>query len=395
MTMVEKFRAEFNRLNPVPKEALTAINELCESGELFRYSGDPDRSPATLLEREFAQYLGVKYAVAVNSCSSAILLALQLCGVKAGTKVLVPAFTFTAVPSAVINAGAKAVLVETTPDFRMDIDDFRRKAPLSNVLLLSHMRGYMSDLDAVAEICAQHGIVMIEDAAHALGSTWNGKQVGSFGRIGCFSFQSNKIINAGEGGMLTTDDEDIAVKAIIRSGAYETLYRFHAIGSELFDRYKKGIALSNMRLTNVAAAIVRPQLKSMGERAETYRRMHERLVGKLQAASNLLVFPGNDEREVRVPDSLQFRIPTFGPEQMATFIKQVNEAGLPLSHLGGKDNARAFWNWGYLGKVANLHATRRILATTCDMRLPLSLTDEHLDYMSNTIGAAARTEATA
>jgi len=393
--MIEQFRADFNRLNPIPQEAHAAVREVLESGELFRYSGDPKRSHATLLEREFAQYLGVKYAVAVNSCSSAIELGLELCGVKPGSKVLVPAFTFTAVPSAVVNVNAEAILVETTADFRMDIDDFRRKAPEAKVLLLSHMRGYMSDLDAVLEICAQHGIVMIEDAAHALGSLWNGKRVGSFGKVGCFSFQSNKIINAGEGGMLTTDDEDIAVRAIIRSGAYEDLYRFHGIGSELFHRYKKGIALSNMRLTNTAAAIARPQLKSVDERAAAYRQMHERLIGKLQAASNLLAFPQDDSREVRVPDSLQFRIPTFGPEQMALFIKQVNGAGVPLSHLGGKDNARAFWNWQYLGDVKNLKATRDILATTCDMRLPLALTEVHLDYLADQVGAAARAAQTA
>lgn len=393
--MVETFLTDFSRLNSVPTET-ASFEELCESGALFRYSGDPQKSRVTRLEQEFARYVGMKYALGVNSCSSAILLALKLCGVKTGTRVLVPAFTFTAVPSAIVHAGAEPILVETEEDFCMDVDDFRRKASQAKVLLLSHMRGYVSDLDDITKICDEHSIVMIEDAAHALGCTWQGKPVGSFGKIGCYSFQSNKIINTGEGGMLTTDDEELFAKAVILSGAYENLYRFHGIDSKLFDKNKKLLPLFNMRYTEIQAAMALPQLKSLDERAAAYRDLHGRLLQKIRKASNLVVFPDEDGREVRVPDSLQFRIPSFSAQQMKRFVTEVQAKGLPLFGLGiDKDNARAFWNWEYLGKTSNLEATRYILATTCDMRLPISLTDEHLDYAANAIGAAARTAETA
>jgi len=389
--------ADFTRFSPVPQEARAALDDLFESGELFRYAGDPATSPASLLEVEFARYVGMKYAIGVNSCSSGILLALRLCGVERGDRVFVPAFTFTAVPSAVVHAGAEPILIETTADYRMDVADFERKAHRAKVLLLSHMRGYMSDLDAVASICAAHGIVMIEDAAHALGSYWRGRSVGSFGKIGCFSFQSNKIINAGEGGMIVTDDEEIAAQAVILSGAYENLYRYHhGIDRGHFDRFKKLLPLFNMRLTNIAAAIARPQLRTVDARAEKYRQLHGSLVSKLQVASNLLAFPQTNPREVRVPDSLQFRVPGFGPDQMRTFLAAAKKAGLPLSGIGiDPDNARMFQNWNYLPHHHDMEVTRTILATACDMRLPPDLTEAHLNYAADAIAKAARIAETA
>jgi perosamine synthetase len=161
----------FHRLSPVPEEGIESAVELMRNGGMFRYaSEDPETSAAAILEREFAIFTGVKFALGLNSCSSAILLALKVSGVKSGDRVLVPAFTFTAVPAAVVNLGATPVLVECNGNYKVNVDDLRRKITSdTRVLLLSHMRGHMSDMDRIVDICNERGVTLIEDAAHAIG----------------------------------------------------------------------------------------------------------------------------------------------------------------------------------------------------------------------------------
>ena len=133
---------------------IASVVETLEQGRLFRYDcPSPSASPTALLEQAFAERLGVRYAVAVNSCSSGLFLTLLASGVGPGDEVLVPAFTFIAVPSAVVHAQARPVLVEMTDGYAVDPDDLERKiTPRTKALLLSYMRGYVPDLDRVVEI---------------------------------------------------------------------------------------------------------------------------------------------------------------------------------------------------------------------------------------------------
>jgi perosamine synthetase len=380
----------FHRLSPVPEEGIESAVELMRNGGMFRYaSEDPETSAAAILEREFAIFTGVKFALGLNSCSSAILLALKVSGVKSGDRVLVPAFTFTAVPAAVVNLGATPVLVECNGNYKVNVDDLRRKITSdTRVLLLSHMRGHMSDMDRIVDICNERGVTLIEDAAHAIGVLWRGKPAGSFGRIGCFSFQSYKVVDSGEGGMLTTCDEELAVKAIYLSGAYEKLYSRHFMQSGLFEKYMNLEAPYGFRMTNLTAAIVRSQLKEVETRGETYRRMYGYLCSRFSACAGIEL-PAEDQRERRIPDSIQFRLRGFSALQMRRFGEFVKEAGLPVSLPGlDADNARSFRNWLYLGNIPDLPETRAALESTCDMRLARSLTTEHLDYIADTVIAA-------
>lgn len=380
------------------RKAAERILDILETGRGFRYEGGPEESDASMLEVKFAKLVGMRYAVALNSCSSAILIALktlQFRGIDI-SKVLVTAFTFTAVPGAIANAGAQPVFVNIDEDLKIDLGDLRTKARASGakVLLLSHMRGYISDMDAIAELCDAEDIALVEDAAHALGATWRANAVGTFGTVNCFSFQDYKILKAGEGGMLVTDDQDIAAVAILFSGAYERNYRFHhGIAREVFEKYAGRVPPYNFRYSELQAACVLAQLEDLEMRVETYRELYGRVVRKLKAASNLFVFPTGDVRERRAPDSLQFRIPTFTAEQMRAFVAEVEDAGFPLTCIGtGAGNARHPANWNYLEKdvVQGLEPTTDILATLCDMRLPFTLDDELLDYAADVFGQAAR-----
>ena len=335
-----------------------------------------------MLERDFSDYLHVRHALAVNSCTTAIELALMACGVTPGSKVLVTGFTFTAVPSAVIALHAIPVFVECTKDYRLDIDDLRRKiTPETKVLLLSHMRGHISDMDEIEKLCTVHGITLIEDAAHALGSRWRDKKIGSFGKVACFSFQANKLINAGEGGMLTTDDEEIIVKATYLSGAYETNYKKHFTRSPLFEKFAGTLPARNARMTNLTAAVARAQIGNLEEKGERYRQIYAYLEREL-TTTNRIAFPQTYPQETRIPDSIQFKVLGYDAAQTQTFIERVRESGLPLAGFIERHNARAFYNWHYLGDdMPDLPRTKKAIESTCDMRLAPMLQDRHLAYI--------------
>jgi dTDP-4-amino-4,6-dideoxygalactose transaminase len=396
-----KFSSEdFHRLDPVPEEGIKRAVALMQTGEIFRYLGaKPEDCEVALLERDFAAYIGTGYALAVNSCSSAIKLALLACGVKPGDQVLVPAFTFTSVPSAVVNVGAVPILVECR-NWRVDLDDFVKKAENSTakVFLLSYMRGHLPDLDKIIKFCRVAGIALIEDAAHALGNKWNGQLAGSFGDISVFSFQSNKVINSGEGGMLCTNNRRIIAQSIYRSGAYEGFCQKHFLdndGRAALDTYHNLLPLENLRMTNIVAAIVRSQLPGLEEKGKAFRKNYEYLAA--QVSNNLSIeLPESDEREELIPDSLQFRLcdtdfNSNDVEILADMVKKpwCGEPGLPLAAFAGADNARSFWNWGFLGNIPYLPITTKELSTACDMRLCASFTEAHLYYIADRIINAA------
>lgn len=147
----------------------------------------------------------------MNSCSSALLLSLKALDVNFGTKVLIPAFTFIAVPSSIILAGGVPVLVNITKDLFIDTHDLESQAKSSGAkhMILSYMRGFMPDIQEVMRIADKYNIKVIEDCAHALGNKFDGKNVGQFGVTSNVSFQSDKIINSGEGGVLATNDTEL------------------------------------------------------------------------------------------------------------------------------------------------------------------------------------------
>lgn len=349
---------------------------------------DGQTSEVTLLEKEIAKFVGSNYALAVSSCSKAIQLALAVSDVGPGSKVLVPGFTFSAVPSAVLLLGAEPIFVECTKDYRIDIEDLSNKmAPDIRALLLSHMRGHIANMDEIVRLCTRNGIILIEDAAHALGCSWRGRQIGTFGKVGCFSFQSNKIVNAGEGGVLITDDEHCMAKAICMSGAYEANCEKHEICQSAILEVRDRVPLDNVRMTNVTAAMARPQIRLVDAKAARYREMYRYIKQGLEDIT-FIEFPVDHAEELRVPDSLQFRLKGMQQPELHKFVRNVRAMGIPLTGFFEKGNARAFSNWQYV-KRPYLPRTEAAICGSCDMRLSSSLTDAHLDYLIAAIGAAA------
>ena len=375
---------------PIPPTAAADIFDMLENGDLFRYGSDAD-APVSLLEKEFADAMGIPFALAVNSCSSAIFLSLKALGLGQGERVLIPAFTFAAVPSAVVHAGCEPVFVNIDPSLRLDIDDFERKlTPDIRCVLLSHMRGHVSDMDAIMELCEARGVTVMEDAAHSLGASWRGRKIGTIGQIGCFSFQSYKLVNAGEGGMLITRDPDLIARATIMSGAYEHNWKKHTAVSDRFVHWQNKLPLYGMRMNNLSAAIARSQLPDVQRRARRGRENYDHLAALLTASGRFDV-PQPLRSEVRAPDSIQFALSDLeSDEDAAKFQRNASEMGVQVQIFGlSRDNARAFWNWRFLDPQPGLSQTRNILKRTCDLRLPIQLDKAELEAIAGALVEAA------
>jgi dTDP-4-amino-4,6-dideoxygalactose transaminase len=373
---------------PIPEAARAAIDALMRTGDLFRYTA-PENSPVTLLEQEFAELLGSKYALAVSSCSAALFLALKALDLPRDAQVLIPAFTFAAVPSAVVHADCLPVLVEVGDNYRVDLDDLERKIATADAVLISHMRGHTSDMDAILQLADQHGLPVIEDAAHSLGTKWDGQNIGTLGKIGCFSFQSYKMINAGEGGIMITDDAELVARAVIMSGAYEHNWSKHAIVGEEAAKWQNRLPLYNLRMQNLSACVIRPQLPELARRVADGRSNHD-YVAKRLAASGYFTVPASLASELRAPDSIQFNLNDFTTAQSKAFMGATKARGVSTQVFGlSQDNARAFWNWQFIpGETPDLPKTRAMLAKACDTRLPARLSRDELDYIAEALIAA-------
>lgn len=374
---------------PIPAAARAEIDRMLQSGDLFRYTS-ADASPVALLEQEFAELLGAKFALAVSSCSNALFLSMKALGLPRDAKVLIPAFTFAAVPSSVVHAECQPILVEVADNYRVNMEDFAAKLTDDiQAVIISHMRGHTSDMDAIMELCDAKGVPVIEDAAHSLGTTWNGKNIGTIGKIGCFSFQSYKLINAGEGGIMITDDPDLIAQAIIMSGAYEHNWKKHPVVHDRFEYWQNKLPLYNVRMQNLSAAVIRPQIKEVPRRVADGLANHDYVAGKLNA-SPFLTVPDPLKPESRAPDSIQFNLDGFTDEETLAFASEAKARGIAVQVFGlSKDNARAFWNWQFIGYSPELPETRAMLMRACDVRLPARLARADLDYIADALTGAA------
>ncbi len=380
---------------PIPAAARDAIDVLMQSGDLFRYTA-PQDAPVALLEAEFAELLGTKYALAVSSCSAALFLSLKALGLPRDARVLIPGFTFAAVPSSVVHADCIPVLCEVAENYRIDMADFATKLDDVQAVIISHMRGHTSDMDAIMALCDARDIPVIEDAAHSLGTTWHGRNIGTIGKVGCFSFQSYKMINAGEGGILITDDADLVAQAVIMSGAYEHNWKKHKGPhgdnspelEQAFARWQNKLPLYNLRMSNLSAAVIRPQIPELARRVRDGLSNHDYVADRLNTSPNIDV-PTPLSPERRAPDSIQFNLVGLSDDDIRAFAAASEARGVKVQVFGlSEDNARAFWNWQFLPEQVELPQTRAMLMKACDVRLPVRLTREELDVIADILLAS-------
>jgi dTDP-4-amino-4,6-dideoxygalactose transaminase len=371
---------------PIPPEGIEAAVALMRTGALFRYAevgGGP--SHVAEWETEFAAYLGRRYALAVGSCGSAMFLALHSLGVQAGEPVLVNAWTLAPVPGAVRHAGGRPVLVETTEDLTIDLDSLRHRASAhpGAVLLLSHMRGHIADMDAVAGIVDEFGLRLVEDCAHSLGGAWRGRATGTSGAVGCFSTQGYKHLNSGEGGMLVTDDDEVAARAILASGSYRLHGQHHSRPAlSAFTPLLGQEPNHSMRMSALAAAVLRPQLPLLADRVDRWRLLYDQVAEGLREVPGVLL-PVRAPEEQFVGSSLQFSVGELSATQVGQLCRVAGDLGVHLKWFGAPEPAgftASYRTWEY-AEPDPLPRTDRIVSRLLDLRIPLALTPAHVERL--------------
>lgn len=395
----------------IPAEGIEQAIELMRGGRLYRYNFDgqfdseSDREDLStesacqvaLLEDEFSKLVGHDFAVAVNSCGSAIFMALKAAGVEHGHEVFTNAFTFTAVPSSIVHAGGTPIYVECTDQYVIDVDDLEKQIaahPNAKCFVLSHMRGHIADMERIQQVCDDAGICLIEDCAHALGCTWRKDdinediQVGHFGRIACFSSQSYKMLNSGEGGIITTNDERAAVYCILAAGSYEYLYKKHIArpqNDDIFEELKPVVPNFSLRMSNLTAAVIRPQLKTLEQRIGEYNKRYDQLKKILNKCEHIHV-PEYLERASRVGDSVQFNLVGMSGDQVDQFLTEVKRRGVGLQIFGRLDNSRYYKNWKFSFETEpELKQTDDIISLACDLRISLTFDENDIELLGSIV----------
>ncbi len=367
---MECFTKPFTRQEPIPEAAIDAAVAVLRSGALHRYGADP--SQVSALETEFAARTGAAHALAVASGGYAMGCALRALGVGPGDPVLTNGWTLAPVPGAIAAAGARPVLVEVTESLVIDLDDLAARAGQARVLMLSHMRGHICDMPALMEICETHDIAVIEDCAHTMGAAWNDLPSGRWGRVGCFSTQTYKHVNAGEGGLVVTDDADLAAKMILLSGSYMLYARNGTAPSEeVFARHKGDMPNVSGRMDELRAAILRPQIADLPAQTSRWNDRYRALEAGFRAAPGLSVID-RPQAEAYVGSSIQLL--ARDAAGVAAFVAGCAARGVEWKWFGAaraQGFTSAHRHWGYV-EAQSLPRTDAILARLLDIRIPLT-----------------------
>ncbi len=377
-----QFTKAFTQQEAIPEQAKQRVMELLDSGRLHRYNTvGNELSDAAMLEQAYAQYQGRKYCLACTSGGYGIHIALRAMGLQAGDEVLTNAYTLAPVPGAIHAAGGKPALVEIDENYHLDLADLKAKAKASKakILLLSLMRGHIPNMQQLMTLCNELGIKVLEDCAHTMGASWDGIKSGNFGQVAAFSLQTYKHLNTGEGGLVVTDDAQIAARLIMHSGSY-MLYERHgaAPASEVFENIRLVSANMSGRMDNMRAALGLAQLPNLDKNCERWNHRYNLLNAAIGAISGVDI-PTRDKRESFVGSSIQFRPTALKMDQMPDFIAACAAQGVELKWFG-ESQPKAFTSrydsWHYISPMPHLPSTLEALDRTLDLRVPLTFDDE-------------------
>lgn len=392
--MTDVFKGSFTQQEPIPDAGIEAALRVLKHGRLHRYNvTEGELGETALLEQEFAKYTGSKYALAVASGGYAMGCAMRAIGVKSGDKVLSNGFTLAPVPGAIASLGAEPVFVEVTENLTIDLADLEAKIRTSEakVLLLSHMRGHLCDMDALMKICDKAKVKVIEDCAHTMGATWRGKASGTHGVFGCYSTQTYKHMNSGEGGFVVSNEDKWMARAIILSGSY-MLYERHKASppAEVFEKVKWDTPNVSGRMDNLRAAILRPQLARLDEQVDAWNERYFAMEDALRNTPGLTLIERASAGRF-VGSSFQFLLPGRSSGELDDFVRRCAVRGVELKWFGAatpKAFTSRYDSWRY-APAQSLPRTDRVLAGLMDMRLPLTFSVKDC----GTIAAILRDEA--
>jgi 8-amino-3,8-dideoxy-alpha-D-manno-octulosonate transaminase len=378
------------------------VADVLETGVLFRYGFEGVRAghwKARTFEQELADRLGVKRAHLCSSGTAALDIALAACGIGAGDEVIVPPFTFIATIESVLGAGAIPVFADVDLTLGLDPESVKERITgRTRAVIPVHMCGSMARIEELASVCSESGLTLIEDTAQALGASFEGRSLGTFGDVGCFSFDPVKTITCGEGGAIVTDDETLYQRA--------AQYADHGHDHLGADRGADGhpILGTNCRISELGAAVGLAQLRKLDEIIQVQRRNKRRLREAFATCERVSF------REIPDPegDSATF-LSLFAPDEDAarSWTAALAAAGVPGCFYWYDNNWHYPRRWDHLRdlrtagrspltlldpapdlSVVDIERSDRIISRTISMLVKLSWSDAELDSLHARIAAA-------
>ena len=346
------------------KEERQEVLDVLDTGVLFRYGFDQARQghwKARSFESELARRLKVGHCHLCSSGTAALHIALATCGIGAGDEVIVPPFTFVATIEAVLTAGAVPIFAEIDETLCLDVQSIRQKiTPRTKAVITVHMCGGMAQIDQIQALCCSENLFLIEDACQAIGGSYRGQSLGTFGKVGCFSFDPVKTITCGEGGCIITNDQELYTKA--------DAFADHGHDHQGNDRGLEGHPIMglNYRISELNAAVGLAQLRKLDDILETQRRNKQRLKEALSAFS-AIQFRNLPDPEGDTATFLSFMLPT---EALARKLSQeLNQGGVDGCFYWYDNNWHYYRKWDHIRTLqspAKLHI--QTLAQTPDYR---------------------------
>ncbi len=369
---------EFPGMHYLDQAEIEAVVRVLKSRSLFRYYGIDLQAEVLAFEREFAEFIGVKHALAVSSGSAALQTALSALGVGPGQEVIVPAYLWVAVVAAVVNLGAIPVLADIDDSFTLDPREVETHiTPRTAGLIAVHMSGAPANVPALLEIARQRRLFLLEDCAQCAGGSIGGKKVGSLGDMAIFSFQMNKNMSSGEGGCVVTNDQHLYQRAV---AAHDNGYARDEAGRAIYDNLDLCLWGRGCRLDELRGAILRVQLEKL---PEIIRHMRE---SKYRIRRALEAFPQVHLRRIvdRDGDTGAFLILTFDRPSEARKTQQALRAeGIATSSQGITNVVMTDWGLHIYSNIVSL-----VRKTSTDRRgFPRSLAenrDSKVQYAKGT-----------
>ena len=303
-------------------EEIENLTQVVKSGKWGSLSGERTGE----FEKQFAEYQDAKHGILINSGTTALRIALTAAGIGEGDEVLVPAYTFIASASSIVEAGGVPVFIDIDPQ-TYNIDVNKAEAAITEktrAIMPVHFAGRPADLDAVLDLAKRKELVVIEDAAQAWGSEWNGKRVGAIGAAGCFSFQSSKNINAGEGGIILTNDDLVAKMARSHNNCGR---------SEDGLWYEHFYFGGNTRITEFQSAVLLAQLSRYDEQKKIREANLTYLNLELSKIDGIVTMVGDDRITSHSSHLYIFKYDKdkFSGKSKASFIQAMQKEGIPTS----------------------------------------------------------------
>lgn len=324
----------------IDEKEIKAIRRVFKKGNLYRYQstglGECDK-----FENEFAKKIGTKHSLLVTSGTNALIAALSACGIGPGDEVIIPSYTFVATAAAVANVGAIPVIAnidETLGISPLEVE--RLITDRTRAIIPVHMDGLSCDMRRLKKIGLKHDLYIIEDAAQAIGGSFKGKRLGSWGDFGCFSLNEDKNISCGEGGIVTTSKREYYEKIFC---IQDNSAQFSPSRKHVFSRIKPFMG-SSMRVSEISGAIMRVQLQRLDGILKGLRARKKIFVDRLEKQSNARVVLGNcAEGDCASSLHLSFE----EPQAAIAFGRKIREKGLLFAPLTIRP-AHVVWKWADL-----------------------------------------------